>query len=66
MAAEISNDRRELMRLIASDGVKIETLKIKVAKLPHGQARNAAVLQLGVLLKAQDARLLRIRGLPRG
>lgn len=59
---EPSNDRRELMRKMASEGVKIEALKIKVAKLPHGPARNGALVQLGRALQAQDARFLRVWG----
>lgn len=66
MAAEISNDRKELMRKIAQDGVKIEQLKIQCEKLPRGTFRSAIELQLGRLLQAQDARLLRIRGVDRG
>lgn len=66
MPPDISNDRKELMRKIAQDGRRILELEAKLAKLPNGSQREAVRQQFVLLMQAQNARFLRIRGVARG
>lgn len=66
MPIPLSNDRRELMRKIAHDGMRVLVLKSKLSRLPDGVARAAVLQELGPLEKKQSDRLLRITGVAHG
>lgn len=61
----ISRDRSELMRKIAKDGRELLLIEAKLKRIPVGRERDALLERQERLQRAQDARLLRIRGVER-
>lgn len=65
MPEPISRDRSELMRKIAKDGRELLLIEAKLKRIPVGRERDALLERQERLQRAQDARLLRIRGVER-